>query len=268
MCAGAATTTIYPTTEARDAAFILNDSGSKVLIAEDATQVAKIADADLPTSPTWCDQWYGRGQGPRTDAGRAGGEGQRGAGRGPRAGDPYVGRRPPDHLATIMYTSGTTGTPKGVELLHGGWCWQGVAQGELGILLPNDLEYLWLPLSHSFGKTILRRDPRRPARPTSTAASTSSSSSCRRSSPTIMCARRASSRSSTTDHLPHQGRGRRQVEDLPVGRSRSVGRTTRCSCRARRAAGFKVNLADRLVFSKIGPASAAASGCSSRAPPR
>ena len=48
MCAGAATTTVYPTTEARDAAFILGDSGSKVLIAEDASQVAKIADANLP----------------------------------------------------------------------------------------------------------------------------------------------------------------------------------------------------------------------------
>ena len=48
MCAGAATTTIYPTTEPKDAAFILSDSGSKVLIAEDATQVSKIADADLP----------------------------------------------------------------------------------------------------------------------------------------------------------------------------------------------------------------------------
>src|SRR5215475_4905645 len=34
MCAGAATTTIYPTTEAKDANFILADSGVKVLIAE------------------------------------------------------------------------------------------------------------------------------------------------------------------------------------------------------------------------------------------
>src|SRR4051812_14883892 len=48
MCAGAATTTVYPTTEPRDAAFILRDSGSRVLIAEDATQVAKTVGADLP----------------------------------------------------------------------------------------------------------------------------------------------------------------------------------------------------------------------------
>ena len=61
----------------------------------------------------------------------------------------------PDHLATLIYTSGTTGRPKGVELLHGGWCWEGVAQAELGLLAPDDLQYLWLPLSHSFGKTLL-----------------------------------------------------------------------------------------------------------------
>ena len=36
MCAGAATTTVYPTTEPEDAAFIVADSGSKVLIAENA----------------------------------------------------------------------------------------------------------------------------------------------------------------------------------------------------------------------------------------
>ena len=36
MCAGAATTTVYPTTEPEDAEYIVRDSGSKVLIAENA----------------------------------------------------------------------------------------------------------------------------------------------------------------------------------------------------------------------------------------
>ena len=41
MCAAAATTTIYPSTSAEDFTYILADSGSRVLIAEDLTQAQK-----------------------------------------------------------------------------------------------------------------------------------------------------------------------------------------------------------------------------------
>src|SRR5919107_623935 len=47
MCAGGATTTVYPTTEAEDAQYIVRDSGSKVLIAENAAQAAKLTGLDL-----------------------------------------------------------------------------------------------------------------------------------------------------------------------------------------------------------------------------
>src|SRR2546421_6638270 len=46
-CAGAATTAIYPTTEPDEAVFIVRDSGSRVLIAENADQAAKLTEADL-----------------------------------------------------------------------------------------------------------------------------------------------------------------------------------------------------------------------------
>ncbi len=61
----------------------------------------------------------------------------------------------PDHLATLIYTSGTTGRPKGVELIQDNWTYEGAAVDRLGILRPDDLQYLWLPLSHSFGKVLL-----------------------------------------------------------------------------------------------------------------
>src|SRR3712207_1272793 len=48
MLAGGATTTVYPTTEPEDACYIIGDSGSKVLIAENPTQALKVSGADLP----------------------------------------------------------------------------------------------------------------------------------------------------------------------------------------------------------------------------
>src|SRR3954447_17017549 len=42
ICAGGATTTVYPTTIAEDVAYILSDSGSGIVFAEDEEQVAKL----------------------------------------------------------------------------------------------------------------------------------------------------------------------------------------------------------------------------------
>jgi long-chain acyl-CoA synthetase len=61
----------------------------------------------------------------------------------------------PDHLATLIYTSGTTGRPKGVRLNHDCWVYEGVAVEALELLTHDDVQYLWLPLSHSFGKVLL-----------------------------------------------------------------------------------------------------------------
>ena len=42
MCAGAATTAVYPSTGGDEVAFILSDSGSRIVFAEDDTQIAKL----------------------------------------------------------------------------------------------------------------------------------------------------------------------------------------------------------------------------------
>ncbi|MFD0783620.1 AMP-dependent synthetase/ligase [Micromonospora azadirachtae] len=158
MCAGGATTTVYPTTEPADATYIIADSGSRVLFAENPAQAAKIAGADLPAlthvvlfdgtpDPTAAL--------PQLTLADLEERGERALAAEPDLIDMIVAGIGPDHLATLIYTSGTTGRPKGVELLHGGWCWEGVAQANLGLLREDDLQYLWLPLSHSFGKTLL-----------------------------------------------------------------------------------------------------------------
>ena len=60
-----------------------------------------------------------------------------------------------DSLSTLIYTSGTTGKPKGVRLDHAAWVYEGAGTRHWDLLSPDDLQYLWLPLSHVFGKALL-----------------------------------------------------------------------------------------------------------------
>ena len=61
----------------------------------------------------------------------------------------------PEQLATLIYTSGTTGRPKGVRLRHKSWVYEGEAIDVQDILHEDDLQFLWLPMAHSFGKVLL-----------------------------------------------------------------------------------------------------------------
>ncbi len=157
MCAGGATTTVYPTTMPEDVAYIVADSGSRIAVAEDDGQVAKLrAQRDgLPElahvvvidgegDGDWVMSWAQL---------RALGEERLLA--DPRCVEQAVEKIRPDHLATLMYTSGTTGTPKGVELVQSCWTYEGAAAASVDLIRTDDVEYLWLPLSHSFGKVLL-----------------------------------------------------------------------------------------------------------------
>ncbi len=58
-----------------------------------------------------------------------------------------------DDLATIMYTSGTTGNPKGVMLTHGNLLSNAVAMTAVADCHPDDVLLSWLPYSHIYART-------------------------------------------------------------------------------------------------------------------
>lgn len=157
MLAGAATTTIYPTTSAVDVTYILSDSQSRLVFAEDDTQIVKLranrvqipevvkvitfdgtADGDWVISLADLEQL-----------------GADHLAQVPSAVDDRIDSIKPQHLATLIYTSGTTGLPKGVRLSHDCWTYESASADALAILSMDDLQYLWLPLSHVLGKVLL-----------------------------------------------------------------------------------------------------------------
>ncbi len=157
MCAGAATTTVYPSTNAGDTAYILADSQCRIVFAEDTGQLAKLTErrAELPNltkvvlfDGTGDSDWV------ITLADLA------------ESGEKYLLEHPsavrtrtdaitPEQLATLIYTSGTTGRPKGVRLPHSVWAYEGSAVAGLKILGEDDLQLLWLPMAHAFGKVLV-----------------------------------------------------------------------------------------------------------------
>ncbi len=157
MCAGAATTTVYPSTKADDVAYIVGNSGSRIVVAEDQgqldklrehraelTSVMKVVVIDGEGDGDWVitlDELEQRGRKVLEDS--------------PGVVDERVAAIRSDQLASIIYTSGTTGKPKGVRLTHGAWTYTAAAIDALNVLGPNDLNFLWLPLAHAFGKVML-----------------------------------------------------------------------------------------------------------------
>lgn len=157
MCAGAATTTVYANTNAADTAYILGDSESRVVFAEDADQLAKLTErrADLPNvAKVVVFDGAGDGDWVMTLDDLAD-LGAKHLGDHPESVRDAVDNITSERLATLIYTSGTTGRPKGVRLRHEAWVYAGMAVSELRVLGEDDLQLLWLPLAHAFGKVLI-----------------------------------------------------------------------------------------------------------------
>ncbi|MBK6849919.1 MAG: long-chain fatty acid--CoA ligase [Proteobacteria bacterium] len=157
LCAGGATTTIYPSNTATDCAFIIDDSASRVVFAEDEAQVAKLV-AQRPqlaqvirviTFERCGDHgdWV-------MDLNQLEELGRHFDAEHPGRYEAIIRTITPQQLATLIYTSGTTGRPKGVELTHDCWLFEGAGIADLGLLTTEDHQYLWLPLSHVLGKVL------------------------------------------------------------------------------------------------------------------
>jgi long-chain acyl-CoA synthetase len=157
LVAGGATSTIYPQSTADEAAYILQDSDTVLVVAENGEQLEKLRSqrASIPRvqKVIVVDAFAGKDDWAMTLA-ELEARGREWNAQHPRELDRIIDAVTPERLATLIYTSGTTGRPKGVALTHDCWCYEGLAMAQIGTLVPEDKQYLWLPLSHSFGKVL------------------------------------------------------------------------------------------------------------------
>src|SRR5262245_11593165 len=160
LCAGGGSATVSPSSTGAECAYILADSAARYAFVEDAGQLAKLAAhrAALPGlsrvvlldgTPGDAHRDWVMTLAELEAAGAAH------LARDPRAVDDVVAGIKGEQLATLIYTSGTTGKPKGVRLLHECWAYCADAIEATRLWGPDDVPFLWLPMSHSFGKVLM-----------------------------------------------------------------------------------------------------------------
>jgi long-chain acyl-CoA synthetase len=175
--AGGVVVPIYPSNLAEQCAHIIEDSGARFALVENPSQLDKLVEvrerldaldlvvyldrAAALSKPDWRqrrqvrleevvdtdDPWVISFDALVADGRRRVAEDHR-----------YVaGRRQavgPEDLATIVYTSGTSGVPKGVLHTHGSLAAEIEALRGLDLLSPRDRQLLFLPLAHIFAKVL------------------------------------------------------------------------------------------------------------------
>jgi long-chain acyl-CoA synthetase len=155
VTSGAVTVGIYHSNLAPDAAYVLEHSESRIVFVEDAAQRDKLLSArgqlgalerivifDGPADPAaGVLSWAGF-----LDLGRDVADEtleRIGAGIEPR------------DVATLVYTSGTTGVPKGAMITHANLLFTSWAAGHVLVVEPHYHTLLFLPLAHVFARMIV-----------------------------------------------------------------------------------------------------------------
>ncbi|MCF2706684.1 long-chain fatty acid--CoA ligase [Arcanobacterium haemolyticum] len=160
---GITTNTIYPNTREDDVHFILDDADSVTVFAQNKAIVEKITVhtdlADRIRHIIVMDE-HASSSDEFSDPRIISWSHLEALGRKKLADDPTCVRTAQDAtnhdtLATIIYTSGTTGRPKGVEITQGTWIYEAVGWGANDSIRDRQIHYIWLPLSHAFGKCML-----------------------------------------------------------------------------------------------------------------
>jgi long-chain acyl-CoA synthetase len=157
MSMGGVTIPVYPTYPPETLAYIVRDSETRTLVVEDERQLEKAlaAAAEMPTLESVV-VIQGSARAPASGRLRVlDWDGLRRLGReagGAGALEPRLAAVKPGDVATIVYTSGTTGPPKGVVQTHGNHLAALDMIAESSGVREGDVHLLFLPLAHSFAR--------------------------------------------------------------------------------------------------------------------
>src|SRR5262245_43451513 len=165
LAASAITIPIYPSNLPDECGYILWNSESGYCVVENAAQLKKIREV--------LDQGFeidgrrqhielrglllidGESEDPRvTTLAKLRENGRRVLSGGRGAIDDRVARMAPHDVATIVYTSGTTGPPKGVVQTHGNHLATLDALTQITRSEPGEVDFFYLPLAHSFARAM------------------------------------------------------------------------------------------------------------------